>query len=141
MFIQGNGGDGCRCSDEGTLNKETQEYIDEFENLQELKEVDATYTLHTRSMIGITTCDSCISFLQSQLSIFLNAQTPANNRFEVGTGTLAANNRIVFLSVRSIYAALVSNGVRVVSQEIWRAKLPTKIKIFMWYLKKRCYLN
>jgi hypothetical protein len=25
MFIQGNG-DGCRCSDEGTLNKETLEF-------------------------------------------------------------------------------------------------------------------
>jgi hypothetical protein len=37
-----------------------------------------------------------ISFLQSILKNFLNAQTPANNRFEVGTGTLAANNRIVF---------------------------------------------
>jgi len=24
MFIQGNEGDGCRCSDEGTLKKETR---------------------------------------------------------------------------------------------------------------------
>ena len=35
-----------------------------------------------------------------------------------------------------MYAVLVNNGVTV-SQDIWRAKLPTKIKVFMWYLKKR----
>jgi hypothetical protein len=38
-------------------------------------------------------------------------------------------------SVKSIYAALVNNGVRV-SQDIWQTKLPTKIKIFLWYLKR-----
>ena len=43
-------------------------------------------------------------------------------------------------SVKSIYAALVKNGVTV-SQDIWRAKLPTKIKVFMWYLKKRVILT
>jgi hypothetical protein len=35
---------------------------------------------------------------------------------------------------------LVSNGVRV-SQEIWCAKLPTKIKVFFWYLKKGVILT
>jgi hypothetical protein len=38
-------------------------------------------------------------------------------------------------SIKSIYAALVNNGVSV-SQDIWHAKLPTKIKVFMWYLKR-----
>ena len=38
-------------------------------------------------------------------------------------------------SVKSIYVALLNNGVRI-SQKIWRAKMPMKIKIFMWYLKK-----
>ena len=43
-------------------------------------------------------------------------------------------------SVRSFYAALISNGVRV-SQEIWKAKIPTKIIIFLWYLKKGVILT
>lgn len=38
-------------------------------------------------------------------------------------------------TVKSMYAALINNGVRV-SQDIWQTKLPMKIKIFMWYLKK-----
>ena len=43
-------------------------------------------------------------------------------------------------SVKSMYAALVNNGVSV-SQDIWRAKLPTKIKVFMWYLKNGVILT
>ena len=39
-----------------------------------------------------------------------------------------------------MYAALVNNGVRL-SQEIWRAKMPMKIKIFMWYLKRGVILT
>jgi hypothetical protein len=39
-----------------------------------------------------------------------------------------------------MYAFLVNSGVRV-SQEIWRAKLPMKIKVFMWYLKKGVIFN
>ncbi|WVZ75219.1 hypothetical protein U9M48_023298 [Paspalum notatum var. saurae] len=38
-------------------------------------------------------------------------------------------------SVRSMYRYLVNNGVKV-SMEIWQTKLPLKIKIFLWYLKK-----
>jgi hypothetical protein len=38
-------------------------------------------------------------------------------------------------TVKSMYAALINNGVRV-SHNIWQTKLPMKIKIFMWYLKK-----
>lgn len=43
-------------------------------------------------------------------------------------------------SVKSMYAALINNGIRV-SQEIWQTKLPTKIKVFMWYLKKGVILT
>jgi hypothetical protein len=39
-----------------------------------------------------------------------------------------------------MYVFLVNSGVWV-SQEIWRAKLPMKIKVFMWYLKKRVILT
>jgi hypothetical protein len=38
-------------------------------------------------------------------------------------------------SVRSMYAALINNGVRV-SQGIWQLKILTRIKIFLWFLKK-----
>ena len=44
------------------------------------------------------------------------------------------------LSLRSFYAMLISNGVRV-SQEIWKTKIPTKFRIFLWYLKKGVILT
>jgi hypothetical protein len=43
-------------------------------------------------------------------------------------------------TVKSMYVALINNGVRV-SHDIWQIKVPMKIKIFMWYLKKRCDFN
>jgi hypothetical protein len=43
-------------------------------------------------------------------------------------------------SVKSMYAVLINNGMRV-SQDIWQIKVPTKIKIFLWYLKKGCDFN
>ena len=33
--------------------------------------------------------------------------------------------------VKSMYAALISNGVRV-SQDIWQIQVPMKIKVFLW---------
>jgi hypothetical protein len=39
-------------------------------------------------------------------------------------------------TVKSMYAALINNGVKV-SQDIWQIKIPMKIKIFLWYLKKK----
>jgi hypothetical protein len=39
-----------------------------------------------------------------------------------------------------MYDALINNGVRV-SQDIWQTKLPMKIKIFMWYLKREVILT
>jgi hypothetical protein len=38
-------------------------------------------------------------------------------------------------TVRSMYAALINNEVRV-SQNIWQIKVPMKTKVFLWYLKK-----
>ena len=43
-------------------------------------------------------------------------------------------------SVKSMYATLVNNDVRIL-QEIWRAKMPMKIKIFMCYLKRDVILT
>jgi hypothetical protein len=43
-------------------------------------------------------------------------------------------------TVKSMYVALINNGVRV-SQDIWQTKLPIKIKVFMWYLKRGVLLT
>jgi hypothetical protein len=39
-----------------------------------------------------------------------------------------------------MFVALINNGVRL-SREIWRAKMPMKIKIFIWYLKRGVILT
>jgi len=45
-----------------------------------------------------------------------------------------------FFTVKSMYAALINNGVRV-SYDIWQMKLPMKLKVFMWYLKRGVILT
>ena len=47
------------------------------------------------------------------------------------TWSLQANG---FFTIQSIYKNLVDSGIKV-TQEIWHAKIPLKIKIFIWYLK------
>ena len=42
--------------------------------------------------------------------------------------------------MRSMYAALINNRVRV-SQDIWQVKIPSKIRIFLWYLKRGVILT
>ena len=44
------------------------------------------------------------------------------------------NNNGLF-SVTSMYKYLVNNRIKV-TQEIWHMKVPLKIKIFLWFLKK-----
>lgn len=43
-------------------------------------------------------------------------------------------------SIKSMYDALINNGVHV-SQDIWRIKIPSKIKVSMWYLKQGVVLT
>ena len=43
-------------------------------------------------------------------------------------------------TVNSMYRHLVNNGLKV-TQEIWHMKIPLKIKIFMWYLKRGVILT
>jgi hypothetical protein len=43
-------------------------------------------------------------------------------------------------TVHSIYRNLVNSGIKV-TREIWHAKIPLKIKTFMWYLKKGVLLT
>jgi hypothetical protein len=47
------------------------------------------------------------------------------------------NNNDLF-SVKSMYKYLVNNEIKV-TQEIWHMKVPLKIKIFIWFLKKGWY--
>ncbi|WVZ62664.1 hypothetical protein U9M48_012381 [Paspalum notatum var. saurae] len=49
-------------------------------------------------------------------------------------------NKIGVFTVNSMYKHLVSNGIKV-SQEIWKTKIPLKIKIFMWYVKRGVLLT
>ncbi|WVZ70175.1 hypothetical protein U9M48_018861 [Paspalum notatum var. saurae] len=43
-------------------------------------------------------------------------------------------------TVQSIYKHLINNNTRV-SQDVWRTRLPLKIKIFMWYIKRGVLLT
>jgi hypothetical protein len=38
-------------------------------------------------------------------------------------------------TVKSMYKYLINNDIKV-TQEIWHVKLPLKIKIFLWFLKR-----
>ena len=49
------------------------------------------------------------------------------------------NNNGLF-SVTSMYKYLVNNGIKV-TQKIWHMKVPLKIKIFLWFLKKGVILT
>jgi hypothetical protein len=43
-------------------------------------------------------------------------------------------------TVNLMYRHLVNNGLKA-TQEIWHMKIPLKIKIFMWYLKRGVILT
>jgi hypothetical protein len=42
--------------------------------------------------------------------------------------------------VRSLYMAQINNGTTHMNKQIWRLRIPLKIKIFMWYTKKEVVL-
>jgi hypothetical protein len=42
--------------------------------------------------------------------------------------------------VHSLYLALINNGIANINKQLWRVKIPLKIKIFMWYMKKEVIL-
>jgi hypothetical protein len=42
--------------------------------------------------------------------------------------------------VHSLYLTLINNGIANIHKQLWRVKIPLKIKIFMWYMKKAVVL-
>ncbi|WVZ96321.1 hypothetical protein U9M48_041976 [Paspalum notatum var. saurae] len=49
-------------------------------------------------------------------------------------------NKSDSFSVKSMYNSLINNGI-VVSQEIWHLRIPLKITIFLWFLKRGVLLT
>jgi hypothetical protein len=43
--------------------------------------------------------------------------------------------------VKSLYMALISNGVAHMNKQLWKLKVPLKIKIFMWYMRKEVVIT
>jgi hypothetical protein len=44
-------------------------------------------------------------------------------------------------TVNSLYIALINNGVVHMNKQLWKLRVPLKIKIFMWYMRKEVILT
>jgi hypothetical protein len=44
-------------------------------------------------------------------------------------------------TVHSLYLALINNGMSHINKIVWRLKVPLKIKILMWYMRKEVLLT
>jgi hypothetical protein len=44
-------------------------------------------------------------------------------------------------TVHSMYLALINNGTSHMNKQLWRLKVPLKIKIFLWYMYKEVVLT
>jgi hypothetical protein len=44
-------------------------------------------------------------------------------------------------TVKSLSMALISNGVAHKNKQLWKLKIPLKVKIFMWYMRKEVGLT
>jgi hypothetical protein len=44
-------------------------------------------------------------------------------------------------TIKSLYLALISNDVINMNKQLWKLKVPLKIKFFMWYLKREVVLT
>jgi hypothetical protein len=44
-------------------------------------------------------------------------------------------------TVHTLYLALMNKGTTQVNKQMWRLKVPIKIKIFMWYMHKEVVLT
>ena len=50
-------------------------------------------------------------------------------------------NQAGVFTISSMYNALISNGNVQFDKHLWKLKMPLKIKIFMWYLKRGVILT
>jgi hypothetical protein len=63
----------------------------------------------------------------------LVAHTNSNTNRDSFRWNLTANG---LFTVHSMYHATLNNGVGVDNRDLWKLKIPLKIKVFMWYLKR-----
>jgi hypothetical protein len=61
-----------------------------------------------------------------------------NNQKDVFTWNLHQNGLYI---VHLLYLTLINNGMANINKKIWRVKIPLKIKIFLWYIKKEVVLT
>jgi hypothetical protein len=61
-----------------------------------------------------------------------------NNQKDVFTWNLHQNGLYI---VHLLYLTLINNGMANINKKIWRVKIPLKIKIFLWYMKKEVVLT
>jgi hypothetical protein len=86
----------------------------------------------------INDCPNLFNIVRKKQATVANVLnfTPLNVSFRRAlVGNL--NNNDLF-SVKSMYKYLVNNEIKV-TQEFWHMKVPLKIKIFIWFLKKGWY--
>jgi hypothetical protein len=43
-------------------------------------------------------------------------------------------------TIYSLYLTRINNGMANITKQLWHVKIPLKIKIFMWYMKKKVIL-
>jgi hypothetical protein len=65
--------------------------------------------------------------------VTLVAHTNLNTNRDSFRWNLTANG---LFTVHSMYHATLNNGVGVDNRDLWKLKIPLKIKVFMWYLKR-----
>jgi hypothetical protein len=61
-----------------------------------------------------------------------------NDQVDVFLWNLHQNGKY---TIHSLYLALINNGITHMNKQLWRLKVPLKIKIFMWYMKKEAVLT
>jgi hypothetical protein len=61
-----------------------------------------------------------------------------NDQVDVFLWNLHQNGKY---TIHSLYLALINNGITHMNKQLWRLKVPLKIKIFMWYMEKEAVLT
>jgi hypothetical protein len=61
-----------------------------------------------------------------------------NDQADVFIWSLQQNGQYI---VRSLYLALICNAIAHMNKQLWKLKVPLKIKNFMWYLKRGVVLT